>query len=359
MLKQLALLFLKLGTISFGGPAAHIAMMEDEVVRKKKWLSSETFLDLLGATNLIPGPNSTELAIHIGHKQAGWKGLLVAGICFILPAVIIVWIIAWAYVRFGSLPEIQSLLYGVKPVMIAIVAHALYRLGRTALKTKMLMVFCLAALVTNAFGMNELLVLFGTGFLAMLWRQIKEGRMLSLNFLSALPFVINDASSRLSELFLIFLKIGSVLFGSGYVLLAFLQTDFVDHRQWLTSSQLIDAVTVGQFTPGPVFTAATFVGYLIAGHGGALLATIGIFLPAFFFVAISHPLIPRLRTSRLASSFLDGVNVASLALMAVVTVKLGKEALPDVPAIFMMLLSFFLLWRFRLNPTKQSIGAEG
>src|SRR3990167_2518888 len=324
-LKALAVLFLKLGTIAFGGPAVHIAMMEDEVVRRKKWMSHDEFLDLLGATNLIPGPNSTEMAIHIGHRHAGFMGLIVAGMCFIFPAVAIVWGIAWAYVQFGSLPQIQNVLYGIKPVIIAIVVCALWRLAKTALKTKTLACFFLAATTASALGMNELVVIFGIGSLAMIWHRLKNswqnsGGLNSFSWFFASPlsgtlaaFSDFGVQSKLAALFLIFLKIGSVLFGSGYVLLAFLQTDFVEHRQWLSQSQLLDAIAVGQFTPGPVFTAATFVGYVIAGNQGALWATLGIFIPAFVFVALSGPLVPRLWRSPLAGAFLSGVNVASMA----------------------------------------------
>ncbi|HBF13047.1 MAG TPA: chromate transporter [Deltaproteobacteria bacterium] len=359
-LSELAALFLKLGTIAFGGPAPHIAMMEEEVVRRKKWLSHDDFLDLLGATNLIPGPNSTEMAIHIGHRRAGFVGLIVAGLCFIFPAVMIVWSIAWAYVRFGTLPEIQNILYGIKPVIIAIVVCALWRLGQTAIKTKTLALFCLMAILGSALGINEIFVIFGTGVLALIWHWLRTWKNSSrLNgflwfFISSLwgtPTLLPNlgVESKLPAVFLIFLKIGSVLFGSGYVLLAFLQADFVDHRHWLSQSQLLDAIAVGQFTPGPVFTAATFVGYIIAGNQGALWATLGIFIPSFVFVALSGPFVPRLRKSPMAGAFLNGVNLASLALMAVVSWQLGKTALIDWPTVMMAIGSFVLLLLFRLN----------
>lgn len=359
-LLEVALLFLKLGTIAFGGPAAHIAMMEDEVVRRRRWLSREAFLDLLGATNLIPGPNSTEMAIHIGHRRAGWPGLLVAGICFMLPAALIVTALAWAYTSFGRLPRVEGLLYGVKPVIIAIVLQALWNLGRTAIKTRALALVGLAAAAANFLGANELLVLCATGLVVacaqFLQRRGTMGPATPLfAFLPVLPLTAAAGAApatvpvSLSLLFLFFLKVGSVLFGSGYVLLAFLRADLVDRWHWLTESQLLDAIAVGQFTPGPVFTTATFIGYILAGAPGATLATIGIFLPAFFFVAISGPLIPRLRKSPLAGAVLDGVSVASLALMAVVTWHLGRSALVDWPAALLAVTSAFILFRFRPN----------
>jgi len=334
-LGELAWLFLKLGTIAFGGPAAHIGMMEDEVVRRRQWLSHEEFLDLLGATNLIPGPNSTEMAIHVGHKRAGWAGLIVAGSCFILPAFLIVMACAWAYVRYGKLPAAEGLLYGVKPVIIAVVVQALWGLGRKAIKNWWLAVLGVAAVTLSFAGVNELLVLFGIGVLPMLGRVGKKT-------LAVEPF-------SLLALLLFFLKVGSVLFGSGYVLLAFLRADLVERWHWLTEGQLLDAIAVGQVTPGPVFTTATFIGYILAGKTGAVVATVGIFLPAFVFVAISGPLVPRLRRSPVAGAFLDGVNVASLALMAVVTWQLGRAALVDPVTIGLAVVAAFLLLRYRLN----------
>ena len=357
-LRELALLFLRLGTTAFGGPAAHIAMMEDEVVRRRLWMTHEEFLDLLGATNLIPGPNSTEMAIHIGHRQAGWKGLLVAGTSFILPAVLIVTGFAWVYVRYGSIPEVKSALYGVKPVIIAIVLQALWSLGRAAIKTKFLAVVGLVGVVLSLFRMNELLILFGGGVVVggwwMLMRQIRARHKL----ISAAPLALlwqsgattaAIAAFGLLPLFLFFLKVGAILYGSGYVLLAFIRADLVERWHWLTESQLLDAIAVGQVTPGPVFTTATFIGYVLGGARGAAVATMGIFLPAFFFVAASGPLVPRIRRSPIAGAFLDGVNVASLALMAVVTYQLGRAALIDIPTILLALLSAVVLFRFRIN----------
>jgi len=365
-LVELAGLFLRLGTTAFGGPAAHVAMMEDEVVRRRNWLTREEFLDLLGATNLIPGPNSTEMAIHIGHRRAGWPGLVVAGVCFILPAACIVSVIAWAYVRYGQLPRVEGILYGVKPVIIAIVAQALLGLGRTALKTKTLAAIAIAAAALNFYGVNELLILFGTGFLLLFLRRPAgtsppPGPAL-LGASPALPLAASAgaagaaASFGLWPMFLFFLKVGSVLFGSGYVLLAFLRADLVDRWGWLTENQLLDAVAVGQVTPGPVFTTATFIGYLLAGGPGAVVATVGIFLPAFFFVAISGPLVPRLRRWPATAAFLDGVNAASLALMAVVTWQLGVVAVRDWLTAGLALVSMVLLFHWRLNSTWLVIG---
>jgi chromate transporter len=360
---ELAALFFRLGTTAFGGPAAHVAMMEDEVVRRRQWLTRDEFLDLLGATNLIPGPNSTEMAIHIGHRRGGWPGLLVAGGCFILPAALIVMAIAWAYVRFGRLPEVAGVLYGIKPVIIAIVLQALWSLARTALKNSVMAVVGVSSAALNAAGVNELLLLFGAGIICALAQTLKSrqpqnggGALFGLEIAPALPMAAAATSGAaagisfgLWPLFVFFLKVGSVLFGSGYVLLAFLRSDLVERFGWLTESQLLDAVAVGQMTPGPVFTTATFIGYLLGGVEGAAVATIGIFLPAFFFVAISGPLVPRIRESAVAGAALDGVNAASLALMAVVTWHLGSEALVDAWTVLLAIGAGALLFRFKTN----------
>ncbi|TMA90694.1 MAG: chromate transporter [Deltaproteobacteria bacterium] len=363
-LGELARLFLKLGTIAFGGPAAHIAMMEEEVVRRRRWLDHERFLDLLGATNLIPGPNSTEMAIHIGLVRAGWRGLVVAGSCFILPAMLIVWILASLYVRYGSLPEATFLLSGIKPVIIAIVVQALWGLGKSAIKGPLTALIGAAVMVLFFLGTNEIFLLFSAGFVAMavenLWRRWKQGTRVLIGFSILSMFSGSvDASSAIAmtpvvpvsllKLTLFFLKIGSVLFGSGYVLLAFLRADLVDRWHWLTDQQLLDAIAIGQFTPGPVFTTATFVGYVVAGSSGAILATIGIFLPAFVFVLISSPFIPKLRRSPWASGFLDGVNVASLGLMAAVTWQLGRAAVIDWFTAVLALISAVLVFRLKIN----------
>ena len=359
-LKELALLFFKLGAIAFGGPAAHIAMMEDEVVRRKRWLKQEKFLDLLGITNLIPGPNSTEMAIHIGYVQGGFVGLLVAGSCFILPATLIVAAIAWAYVRFGTLPVATGLLYGVKPVVIAVVLQALIRLAKTAVKTKLLLAIGLGAGVLSFLGVNELVVLFGTGVVVSMHKWLMLDRPPGkppTAFLAATPILAQVAvktaatavNFSLWSLFLFFLKVGAVLFGSGYVLLAFLRADLVERWRWLSDAQLLDAIAVGQITPGPVFTTATFIGYILAGPLGAVISTLGIFLPAFLFVALSSPLVPFLRRSPIAGAFLDGLNVASLALMAVVTLQLSQAALVDWITVALVIVSAIMLIRFRLN----------
>jgi len=357
-LSELAILFLKLGTIAFGGPAAHIAMMEDEVVRRRRWMTREEFLDLLGATNLIPGPNSTEMAIHIGHRRAGWKGLVVAGTSFILPAMLIVMGFAWAYVRYGSVPQVKGVLSGVKPVIIVIVLQALWSLGRTALKTKLLAGIGIAGVILSFLGLHELLVLLGGGLIVMAVRLIGEARKGQPSFrslISASPLIVflqtgtATASFSLAMLFLFFLKVGAVLYGSGYVLLAFIRADLVDRWHWLTESQLLDAVAVGQVTPGPVFTTATFIGYVLGGTKGAVIATVGIFLPAFVFVAASGPLVPRIRRSATAGAFLDGVNAAALALMVVVTYQLGRAAIVDFTTIALAVLSGVILFSFRVN----------
>jgi len=355
-LKELAGLFLRLGATAFGGPAAHIAMMHDEFVMRRKWLSDQEFLDLVGATNLIPGPNSTEMAIHIGYLRAGWRGLLLAGICFILPAMLIVLALAWAYVEFGSLPQIQWLLYGVKPVVIAIVVQALWVLGSKAVKGWMTQAVGVGVLVGYFLGLNEIALLFGAGLLVMMLanaQRIKSGMFA----LAAIPVASagNDVAASnpysLSDLFLTFLKIGSVLYGSGYVLLAFLHADFVVRFGWLTDQQLIDAVAIGQVTPGPVFTTATFIGYLLGGTAGAIAATVAIFLPSFVFVALSNPFIPRMRNSPWFGGLLDGLNVASLALMAAVTWQLGVASLIDPLTALIALVSGVLLFRYKLNST--------
>jgi chromate transporter len=360
-LAEVAGLFLKLGATGFGGPAAHIAMMEREVVRQRRWLGHEEFLDLLGACNLIPGPNSTEMAIHIGHRRAGWPGLLVAGGSFILPATCIVWIMAWAYTYYGRLPEAAGLLYGVKPVIVAVVLQALWGLGRTALKSRALGVAGLVAAAASAAGMHELVILFATGVILVVARCTRKGtghHGLAFAPLPSLGLAAAVAAQpfHLHTLFLVFLKIGAVLFGSGYVLLAFLRSEVVVRLGWLTENQLLDAVAVGQFTPGPVFSTATFVGYVLGGHAGALAATVGIFLPAFFFVAVSGPLVPRLRRSPTAGAFLDGINVASLALMSVVTWQLGRSAVGDLPTALLASASAVLLLRFRVNSSWLVLG---
>lgn len=356
-LLELAVTFTRLGLFAFGGPAAHIALMEEEFVRRKQWLTHEEFLDLLGATNLIPGPNSTEMAIHIGHKVAGLRGLLVAGACFIAPAFFIVWLLAWFYMAYGSLPQFQSVFHGIKPVILAVIAQACWKLSQTALKDKWLVFFAFIALVLYLLLDNELLILFFIAILNLIVRlklNPPQNKSISLILLLSPIFkvwaqVTSQHKASLEDLFGYFVKVGSVLFGSGYVLVAFLQNDLVDKYHWITQQQLMDAIAVGQFTPGPVFTTATFIGYLISGHFGAILATFGIFTPAFFFVALSAPLIPRLRRSRWTSPILDGLNTASLSLMLAAALVLAKPSLFSLYGALMFLISLILLVRFKTN----------
>src|ERR1035437_2607078 len=362
-LGELALAFLKLGTIAFGGPAAHLAMMEEEFVRRRRWIPQAEFLDRMAAANLIPGPSSTETTIFIGQLKHGWRGLIVAGSCFLLPAAIIVSLVAWAYVRYGALPQVAGMLYAIKPVVVAIVIQALWKLSKTGVRTKFLAAIAALAVVLNVFGLGPILVLLiaGTISAAALWLKMKmrmksEPAAVSLAalpkfFAAALATAATAAALpfTLWRLFLSFLKIGSVIFGSGYVLLAFLQSEFVERLHWLTEKQLIDAVAVGQFTPGPVFTTATFIGYILGGWLGAIVATVGIFLPGFLLVAASGPLLPRIRRSPAISAALDGVVAGSLALMAVVTWQLGKAAIMDRMTIAIFLVSVVALLRFRVN----------
>lgn len=364
-LSELTLLFLRLGFTAFGGPAAHIAMMEHEVVRRRRWMSLERFLDLLGTANLIPGPSSTEMAIFIGFDQAGWLGLVLGGICFILPAAVMVTVFAWAYVRFGTVPQVAGILYGIKPVVIAVVLQALWGLGPKAIKrSTWLGVLGLVACAASALGAEALLVLLGGGLASLLERPLANRRDASRShaYGTVGGLVAGGGSlagpATLTALFLTFLKIGAVIFGSGYVLLAFLRADLVDRLHWLTEPQLLDAVAIGQVTPGPVFTTATFIGYVVAsrsgpmmGVWGAVVATVGIFLPGFLLVALTRPVVARVRRSPAAGAFLDGVNVAALALMAVVTVQLARTALVDLPTVLLTLVSAGALIRFKVNTT--------
>jgi len=363
-LRHIAGSFLRLGATSFGGPAAHIAMLEDEVVRRRRWLSREQFLDLLSAANLIPGPNSTELAIHIGWARRRWPGLAVAGLAFILPAVLITGVVAWAYVRFGSLPEVSWLLYGVKPVILAVVAQAIWRMAPCAARTPALALLGLGATGLAWVGANELIILFGAGLVRMLSARSTPARSPRASSVDgAVVLLIGPAAGlsaaaakTLPALFWVFCKIGAVLFGSGYVLVAFLKVELVDRLGWISQTQLVDAVAVGQVTPGPVFSTATFIGYVLQGPAGALVATVGIFLPAFVFVALSGPLVPRLRASPTAAAFLDGVNVGSLALMLVVTARLVPVSIVNGPTAALGLAGLALLLRFRLNSSWLVLG---
>ncbi len=365
-LGEIALVFLKLGTIAFGGPAAHLAMMEEEFVRRRRWITQADFLDRLATANLIPGPSSTEVAIFVGQLKRGWRGQMVAGCCFIIPAAVMVSVIAWTYVRFGSLPKAEGVLSAIKPAVVAIVIQALGKLGRTGVRTILLAVIAVLAVALSFMGVGPVLVLVFAGVAsASAWAMknrllgvVAFPRIAGLQVLG-LPKVVAGAMAvaavgaafpvGLGRLFLSFLKIGSVVFGSGYVLLAFLQTEFVERLHWLTEKQLIDAVAVGQFTPGPVFTTATFIGYIVAGWAGAAVATAGIFLPGFVLVAVSGPLIPRLRRSAVAAAALDGVVAGSLVLMAVVTWQLGKASLVDWTTLVVFGVSLIALLRFRVN----------
>ena len=372
---EIALVFLRLGLIGFGGPAAHIAMMEEDVVARRRWVSRERFLDLLGATNLIPGPNSTEMAIHIGMVQAGFPGLIVAGLCFIMPATAITLALAWAYVRFQSLPQTSTLLLGVKPVVVAIILSAVVRLGRTALKTPGLAALGLAVFLLGLLGVNEIVLLLGGGIAGVLWSVLSRRplRPTGLCLLGAVGLVAavlmamgavgtgvaatwGSRPPSLSNIGLFFLKIGSVLFGSGYVLIAFLRGGLVVENRWLTELQLLDAVAIGQFTPGPVLSTATFVGYLLAGWPGACVATVAIFFPSFLFVLATNPLIPRIRRSTLTGSFLDAINVSAIALMAAVTAELGLTALRGWVELAIGMAAVVGLAKFRLNPAWLVVG---
>ena len=342
-LTEIARVFLKLGCIGFGGPAVHIAMMEEEVVRKRKWMTHDHFLDLVGATNLIPGPNSTEMTMHCGHERGGWKGLVVAGICFITPAVLITGVLAWAYARYGTLPEVQPLLYGIKPAIIAVIVALMITLGRRAVKSMVLGVVGVLALILVLAGVNEIAVLFGAGAAGVMYHLASRRKALALH--PAVVMVVSDTLTD-SAIFWTFLKIGAILYGSGYVLFAFIDAELVGEGL-LQKQQLVDAIAVGQFTPGPVFTAATFVGWQLGGFGGALAATAGIFLPSFLFVAFLNPLIPALRRSAVMSAFLDTVNVASVAIILGVAVEMARASVQDWRTIIIALLGFIVTFVFR------------
>ncbi|HTP79163.1 MAG TPA: chromate efflux transporter [Bacteroidota bacterium] len=333
-MKELTLLFLKLGITGFGGPAAHIAMMEEEVVHRRHWITHEHFLDLLGATNLIPGPNSTEMAIHIGLVRAGWKGLVVAGLCFILPAVLITCLFAKMYVLYGSIPAFQPVVIGIRPAIIAVIASAIYRLAKPVIKKSHSLILGLGVVALSLAGVDEVLLLLVCGFLGLFGNRLFPSivSLVVIYPLSLIPSsqLLPPSDISLTGLGFFFLKIGSILYGSGYVLVAYLQGGLVDARHWLTQAQLFDAIAVGQFTPGPVLSTATFIGYVVLGFPGAAVATLGIFLPSFLLVLISSPFIPRLRRSPIAGGFLDGVNAGSLGLMAAVTIKLALAALTGI-----------------------------
>jgi chromate transporter len=354
--REVALLFLKLGTIAFGGPAAHTAMMRDELVRRRGWVTDERFVDLIGATNLIPGPNSTELAIHLGYDRARWRGLLAAGICFILPAALIVTALAWAYVTYGDTPAVGGILYGIVPTVISIIAFALFGLLRTVIKNVWLGVLAAATLIAYLLGVNELLLLAAGAAVAAtarLLRHLPRGRLhgwiAAPIALGGQPVLPDPTGTQLWQLFATMIKIGAVLYGSGYVLLAFLRGDFVDRLRWITEQQLVDAVSIGQVTPGPVFTTATFIGYLVAGPIGAFLATVAIFLPSFLFVGLLTRLTDKLRASPWTSVMLDGLNATALALMAGVSLQLARTAIIDPLTAGIGAATLLLLWKTKLN----------
>jgi chromate transporter len=356
---DLARLFLKLGFTSFGGPAAHIAMMRKEVVEKRQWFDEKSFLDLIGASNLIPGPTSTEIAFYIGLRRAGWQGLLITSTCFILPAAGMVLAFAWAYVQFGTTPQATGLLYGIKAAVVAIIVEALWKLGRKALKGRLLIAVGLLVLTLYLLGINVLILLLGGGLCVLAVRQRREfpQRLNGFPLLAIIPGSVIVEPFSLLGLFLTFLKIGGVLYGGGYVLLAFLRADFVDRLGWLTDKQLLDAVAVGQFTPGPVFTTATFVGYLTGGWLGAILATIGIFLPSLLYVGLLAPYVDQLRKRSWTSDLLDGVNVAALALMAGVGWELARSAVFDLFTAVVSFICVVLLLRFKVNSAWLLAGA--
>lgn len=341
-LKEVAGVFFKLGCIAFGGPAAHIAMMEDEIVNKRKWMDRQHFLDLIGATNLIPGPNSTEMTMHCGHERAGIKGLFVAGASFIFPAVVITGIFAWLYAKYGQLPEVEPFIFGIKPAVLAIIAAAILKLGKKALKNWELGILGFFVLSAGLFGFNEIIALLSAGIIGAFYFQLKNKS--DGNLKSILPILLLQSSATAItkitalKVFWIFLKVGAVLYGSGYVLFAYLDAELVTNG-WFTRQQLIDAVAVGQFTPGPVLSTATFIGYQLAGFWGAVAATAGIFLPSFLFVLILNPLVPKMRKSKLLGFFLDSVNVAAVAVMTSVLFEMGKDTLTDWRAIVIAAIS--------------------
>ena len=357
-LGEILRLFLRLGLTAFGGPAAHIVLMEREAVERRGWMSRAQYLDLVGACNLLPGPGSTQVAMALGYSREGWMGLLIAGVCFILPASLATLALAWAYVRYGSLPQTQGLLYGAKPVMVAIIVQAIWKLGRTAYRHWPLALAGLACFAAALLGAPPIAVLLAAGGLALLavWRTSRPAVHLCL---AALPLGAGGATAAtagLGSLFLVFLKLGVVVFGSGYVLVAFLKADLVDRLHWITMPQLLDAITAGQVTPGPVFATATFLGYLLRGWSGAAVATVAIFLPSFFMAGLVGALVGRIRQSLLASAFLDGVNAAAVALMATVALTLGRATLLDGWSWALALASVALLLRFRVNATWLILG---
>lgn len=364
--------FFRLGVIAFGGPAAHIAIMRRELVRERGWISDAELMDMLAAANLIPGPNSTELAMHIGAKRAGWRGLWAGGLAFIFPAASLVLGLAWAYVEYGTTPTGKGVIEGVSPFILAIIVQAIWGLRTAAIKTTPALVLAVVVVVLNVLGVNEILLILGGGLVMIpfgLWGGGQTGRggprealralgsklgLARRRLIALLPapsafLVVSPPGYSLGELFLVFLRIGAVLYGSGYVLAAFLQAEFVDQRHWLTNQQVVDAIAAGQFTPGPLFSSATFTGYLVGGWQGAIAATAGIFLPSFVFVTVTHPVIPIIRRRAWTSAFLDGANAAALAVMAVVTVTLGRQVLSDPFAVVLFIIGAVALIRWSPN----------
>ena len=408
-LKEVAGLFFKLGSIAFGGPAAHIAMMEKEVVEKRKWMDHQHFLDLIGATNLIPGPNSSEMAMHCGHERAGWRGLITAGITFIVPAVAITMVFAWLYAKYGTLPAAESYFYGIKPAVVGIILYALYGLGKKAFKNNMLIVMGLVTLGVTFLGVGEITALFACGFAGILIffisklfsknrsvnQNIKENshvkskakeaeaeaeaqkqteeykeeklkikdnpkgkKLLSIIPLALITAVTGATTLSVLKILLIFLKVGTLLYGSGYVLFAFLDSELV-MEGLLTREQLMDAVAVGQFTPGPVLSTATFIGWQLYGFWGAIAATVGIFLPSFILVGMLNPLIPKLRKSKIMAAFLDAVNVGSVAVIMAVVIQMGRDAVTDWRSVLILIVSIIVSFGFKkLNSAFIVIGGS-
>ena len=366
-LLELFILCFRLGLTAFGGPAVHIAMLEQEVVEKRHWLTHEEFLDLLGITNLIPGPNSTEMVIHVGHRRAGFLGLWIAGLAFIFPAAIIVTLCAWVYMTYGNLPQAEGILIGVKPVVLIIILQAFWVLWKKAAKTRFLAGLSIVITVAVYLGIGELEALIVAGAITACSTGVREGArahakgmsiilLISLTILGLLFWgqgweATGENPYSTQALFFFFAKVGSILYGSGYVLIAFIESGLVDQWQWITEAQLVDAVAIGQVTPGPLFTTATFIGYLMEGPKGALIATVGIFLPAFIFVGLSGKLLPRIRQSMWAGAFLDGVNAASLGLMALVTIQLGASGLRDPFTILIAIATAVLIFKYKVNTT--------
>ena len=341
-LKEVAIVFFKMGCFAFGGPAAHIAMMEDEIISKRKWMTHEHFLDLIGATNLIPGPNSTEMTMHCGYERAGKKGLFVAGLSFIIPAIFITGLLAYLYVTYGELPEVAPFLFGIKPAVLAVIAAAVLKLVKKALKSTELVVLGTLVLIAALMGMHEIIALLGAGFIGTLYFYLKNKRNSSINSFALLPLLITTNASVL-KVFFIFLKVGAILYGSGYVLFAYLDGELVTSGL-LERSELIDAIAVGQFTPGPVLSTATFIGYQLSGFWGAIAASIGIFLPSFLFVLALNPILPRLQQSNVFRYFLDAVNVGAVAVMIAVLLTMSVETLVDWRAILIALISAFIVF---------------